>query len=212
MKTIDLGLMRYRDALRQMDELHSKIVAEPNSEERLLFVEHPAVVTMGNRERDSDMLFSGEALKARGVDFEKIDRGGSVTVHEPGQIVVYPLVRIDARRRTVKSFVWSLEEAMIRTAASFGVEAARDPINPGIWCGPNKLGALGIRVANHVSKHGLAFNVTNSLATFDLVVPCGIRGRGVTSLQRELSKKSIEAPALSDVKRELESHLRTLLQ
>jgi lipoate-protein ligase B len=96
-------------------------------------------------------------------------------------------MRVEAARFSVRRFVWILEEAMIRVAAFYGVEAARDSINAGIWVGKNKLGAVGIRVSERVSKHGLAFNVNNDLSTFEYIVPCGLRERGVTSLKRELA-------------------------
>jgi lipoate-protein ligase B len=174
--------MKYDESLAFMEELHGAISSSSSHEEALLLVEHPPVVTMGLRERSTDLVTPQEALASRGVHFQKIDRGGSVTVHEPGQLVLYPLVRVDARRLTVRRLVWALEEIMIMECARWGVEAARDEINPGVWVGPNKVGAVGVRVQNHVSKHGLALNITNSLQTFSHVVPCGIHGRGVTSL------------------------------
>lgn len=177
-----LGLRRYSEALALMEELHSSIVSDPSAAETILVVEHPPVVTMGLRERSPDLITPESLLKESGVDFQKIDRGGSVTVHEPGQLVLYPLVRVDARLLTVRRLVWALEEAMILECARWGLSAARDDINPGVWIGKNKVGAVGVRVSNHVSKHGLALNVSNSLQTFSHIVPCGIHGRGVTSI------------------------------
>lgn len=177
-----LGLMRYSDALAQMEELHDAMVSDSSLPESLLIVEHPPVVTMGLRERSNDLKTPEVELTQLGVDFRRIDRGGSVTVHEPGQLVLYPLVRVDARSLTVRRLVWALEEIMIRECARWGLSASRDEINPGVWVGLNKIGAVGVRVSNHVSKHGLALNVKNSLDTFAHIVPCGIHGRGVTSL------------------------------
>jgi lipoate-protein ligase B len=177
-----LGLMRYGDALALMEELHAAISSQPTTEETLLIVEHPPVVTMGQRERTDDLVTPEVFLKQRGVDFHRIDRGGSVTVHEPGQLVLYPLLRVDARAVTVRRLVWALEEIMILECARWGLLANRDAINPGVWIGKDKVGAIGVRVSNHVSKHGLALNVSNTLQTFANIVPCGIHGRGVTSL------------------------------
>jgi lipoate-protein ligase B len=177
-----LGLQRYSEALALMEELHSSIVSDASAAETILVVEHPPVVTMGLRERSPDLITPESLLKGSGVDFQRIDRGGSVTVHEPGQLVLYPLVRVDARHLTVRRLVWALEESMILECARWGLSAARDDINPGVWIGKNKVGAVGVRVSNHVSKHGLALNVSNSLQTFSHIVPCGIHGRGVTSI------------------------------
>lgn len=190
MRIEDIGLTDYDDALALMEERHARLVRDPDEEEVILVTSHRPVVTMGNRERDDDMKIARAHLSALGIAFAKIDRGGSVTVHEPGQLVVYPLVRLDARTLTVKRFVWALEQAMIDICAHHGVSAVRDAINPGVWVGANKIGALGIRVHERVSKHGLAFNAINSLATFNAIVPCGIRGRGVTTLAQETDIKA----------------------
>ena len=210
MQIRNLGLLKYAEALQIMEAEHALLVADAKRPETLLVVSHPAVVTMGNRELHSDMNFTPAWLAERGIDYVKIDRGGSVTVHEPGQVVLYPLVRLDARVRTVRSFVHALEEAMIACCAEYGVAANRDPVNPGVWVGQNKIGALGIRVLNHVTKHGLAFNVTNSLKTFETIVPCGIRSRGVTSLALEVGK-NLAHPELnienSDFLKKAEDHL-----
>jgi len=191
MRILQLGLLSYRDALLLMEDLHGAVVADSSLEDILLVVEHPPVVTMGLRERSLDLLTAESRLAEQSVEFYRIDRGGSVTVHEPGQLVLYPIVRVDARLLTVRKLVWALEEAMIFECARWGLQAARDSINPGVWIGQDKVGAVGVRVANHVSKHGLALNVSNSLATFSHIVPCGIHGRGVTSIA--LSRQKIAA-------------------
>jgi lipoate-protein ligase B len=182
-----LGLLKYSEALALMEEKHTELVSDPSAGEAVLIVEHPPVVTMGLRERSSDLVTSESTLGSLGIDFRKIDRGGSVTVHEPGQLVLYPLVRVDARFLTVRKLVWALEEIMIRECSRWGLTAGRDDINPGVWVGRNKIGAVGVRVSNHVSKHGLALNVQNTLETFGHIVPCGIQGRGVTSLKQASS-------------------------
>jgi lipoyl(octanoyl) transferase len=186
MRILKFGIEPYLVAMRAMMQAHSNVCG--GGEEVLIVTEHFPVVTMGNREIVGDLVSSPELLATLGVEFVQTDRGGSVTVHEPGQAVVYPIVRLDSAQLSVKRFVWILEEAMIRVASRFGVEALRNPCNAGVWVGNNKIGAIGIRISNHVSRHGLAFNVNNSLDTFRHVVPCGLRERGVTSLERELSK------------------------
>ncbi|MES2615369.1 MAG: lipoyl(octanoyl) transferase LipB [Bdellovibrionota bacterium] len=182
-----LNLISYGDALGIMEQLHKEVVTHSNHKGYLLVLQHPPTVTMGKRELLTDMKIAPEELKFKGVAYYKIDRGGSVTVHEPGQIVIYPIIQIDAYKHTVRSFVAALEQAMIDTCAHYHVRANRDEINPGVWVGENKIGAVGIRVLNKVTKHGLAFNITNSLSTFSYIVPCGLRGRGVINLQTCLS-------------------------
>ncbi len=192
-----LGLVKYEQALEIMGAVHTEVLADAEKAGVLLLVQHPPVVTMGNRFLASDLILNHEELAAQGVDFVKTDRGGSVTVHEPGQLVVYPIVRLNNQKLSVKKFVWILEQAMVDICQYFGVTAARDTVNPGVWVGNNKIGAIGLRVENHVTRHGLAFNISNSLDTFGFVVPCGLRGKGVTSLWKEL--------ALSGIKKELPS-------
>jgi lipoate-protein ligase B len=184
--------MKYQSALELMEQLHNEVAHEKTSEEHILIVEHPSVVTMGLRDRTTDMKTSEAELLKSGVDFHHIDRGGSVTIHEPGQLVVYPIVRLNTRDLTVRRLVWSLEESMIKECARWGITAQRDAINPGVWIGMNKVGAVGVRVAQHVSKHGLALNVSNTLNTFSHIVPCGIQGRGVTSIQQNLGDFNAE--------------------
>ncbi|WP_186649074.1 lipoyl(octanoyl) transferase LipB [Fluviispira vulneris] len=185
-----LGLLSYSDALGIMESLHQEIVENPKREGVLLVVQHPPTVTMGKRELYEDMKIPPDQLKYKGIAFHKIDRGGSVTVHEPGQVVVYPIVHMDELNKSVRTYVNLLEEAMISTAAQFGISVNRDAINPGVWVGQNKIGAVGIRIANKVTKHGIAFNVTNSLETFSSIVPCGLRGRGVINLQMAVNEFS----------------------
>lgn len=209
-----LGVLRYADALAEMERVHAEVVREaPPGGGVVLHVEHPPVVTMGNRYLPGDMVLPEEALPARGIDFHKIDRGGSVTVHEPGQAVVYPIVKLHTVKLGARAFVSCLEEAMIGLCAAHGVAAARDPINPGVWVGQDKIGAIGIRILEGVAKHGLAFNVTNDLSTFSAIVPCGLRGRGVTSLGRVLGGRELSSTAVGeDLARRVVSELERALR
>jgi lipoyl(octanoyl) transferase len=196
-----LGLIPYHDALGIMESIHSKIKEDPTKDGVILVVQHPPTITMGKRNLLDDMLIPPEQLKYKGIAYHKIDRGGSVTVHEPGQIVVYPIFHIEKQKQSVRSYVSHLEQAMIETAAHFGVVVNRDEINPGVWLGKNKIGAVGIRILNKVTKHGIAFNVNNSLETFSNIVPCGLHGRGVINLEmaiRESESSSQKANVLID--------------
>ena len=184
LEVLDWGCVSYDEAYQKMQEVHSGVVRKTHSP-CLIVVQHPPVVTMGNRNLTEDLLLSPEAIKARGVDYQLVERGGSATVHELGQQVIYPIVPVQPKGLTVRKLVCLLEQSMIDTCKEFGVEAARDKINPGVWVGMNKVGALGIRVKDKVSFHGIALNLVNTLETFALIVPCGLRERGVTSLFNE---------------------------
>jgi lipoyl(octanoyl) transferase len=151
-----------------------------------LLVEHPPVVTLGRGARDDGHLrVPREVFAARGFELHEVGRGGDVTYHGPGQVVAYPILDLKPDRQDVRRYVWTLEEAMILVAAGYGVRAGRVEGLNGTWVGDNKLGAVGVRISRWVTMHGLAFNVTTDLSHFDLIVPCGIQGRGVTSLARE---------------------------
>ena len=132
------------------------------------------------------MLFPDEELRARGFDVFESGRGGDVTYHGPGQIVGYPIFDLQPDRQDVHRYVRDLEEVMIRTCADYGVAAGRVAGLTGAWVGSEKIGAIGVRIARWVTSHGFALNVANDLSPFGLIVPCGIRGRGVTSLERQL--------------------------
>lgn len=202
-----LGLMPYSDALNLMNTLHAEVVQNSGHEGYLLIVEHPPTVTMGNRDTTGDLLLSPDALKQKNIDYHKIDRGGSVTVHEPGQCVVYPIFNLFDYKLSVRAYVHLLEEAMIQTCQDYDVVATRDPANPGIWIGNNKIGAIGIRVHQKVTKHGIAFNITNSLQTFSTIVPCGLRAKGVTSLKKEAKNHLVNFKDASENLTEKVRHL-----
>lgn len=185
---LDAGLLEYRACLEWMESLHSQI-ASGTRRPCFLLVQHPPVVTMGSRRLLGDLRSShpegGRSALAPGVAYVEIDRGGSATAHEPGQIVLYPLLPLNLFGLSVKKYVHFLEQIVIDVCAAFRVDASRDEKHPGVWCGTEKIAALGVRVKDKVTKHGLAFNVTNSLETFSWIVPCGIADRGVTSLKRQ---------------------------
>jgi lipoyl(octanoyl) transferase len=179
----------YKTCLDWMEQLHGEIVAGTR-EPCFILVQHPPVVTMGSRRLVQDLKVSptqDSTPQLTGtVPYVEIDRGGSATAHEPGQLVLYPLLPLAWFGLSVKHYVHYLEQVVIDTCATFHVHAMRDPHHPGVWCGQDKIAALGVRVKDRVTKHGLAFNVTNSLDTFSWIIPCGIIDRGVTNLKRKL--------------------------
>jgi lipoyl(octanoyl) transferase len=156
----------------------------------LLLLEHPHVLTLGARGDGGrgHILASTDQLVARGVDVHETGRGGDITYHGPGQIVGYPILDLRPDRCDVHRYVRDLEEVLIRVAARYGIAAERAPGLTGVWVGQEKLAAIGVRVARWVTSHGFALNVTTDLDYFNLIVPCGISDRGVTSLARLLGR------------------------
>jgi lipoyl(octanoyl) transferase len=191
-----LGRVPYSEALA----LQRSLVEERRAEripDQLLLVEHPPVLTLGVRGDGgrSHILATPEALGARGIEVFEAGRGGDITYHGPGQIVGYPIVNLSPDRRDVHRYVRDLEEVLIRTAGDFGIDTTRVPGLTGVWAGPEKLAAIGVRISRWVTSHGFALNVTTDLSHFDLIVPCGIADRGVTSLSRlgcTASRRAVE--------------------
>jgi lipoyl(octanoyl) transferase len=172
-------------------------------DDTLLFVEHPPVITLGVKTRGNfaNIRADAAALAARGVEIHDTGRGGDVTFHGPGQLVGYPIIDLKPDRQDVHRYVRDLEEVLIRTAADFGLEAGRIQGYSGAWVGDRKLAAIGVRISRWVTSHGFALNVTTDLASFDLIVPCGITDRGVTSLSallgREVPMPEVEAAVVT---------------
>lgn len=184
-----LGRTGYRAAWERQHELVAARAAG-HIADQLLLVEHDPVLTLGRNSSAAHVRASAELLAERGIEVIRVERGGEVTYHGPGQLVAYPIVHLADRGVLLRPLVRALESAMIDTAASYGVRAARRDGFPGCWCdgaGPRsrKLGALGLRIERGVSYHGIALNVTTSLEAFDLIDPCGMPGIEVTSVGRE---------------------------
>jgi lipoyl(octanoyl) transferase len=152
----------------------------------LLFVEHPHVITVGRNADGSALLADRRLLAARGARVVATDRGGDVTYHGPGQLVGYPIVRLEASRRDIRRYVRDLEEVLIRALADFGIFAGRHPEHRGVWVKNRKIASLGIRISRWVTSHGFALNVATDLSYFSLMNPCGISGCTMTSLEAEL--------------------------
>jgi len=180
-----LGVVPYAEAL----ELQRSLVEDRRASripDTLLLLEHPPVVTLGVRGDGgrSHMLVTAEALARHGISVFETGRGGDITYHGPGQLVGYPILDLKPDRCDVHRYVRDLEEVIIRTAASYGVATGREPGLTGVWAGRDKLAAIGVRIARWITSHGFALNVSTDLDAFNLIVPCGIADRGVSSLER----------------------------
>jgi lipoyl(octanoyl) transferase len=182
-----LGVVSYADALA----LQQTLVEDRKAgriPDQLLLLQHPPVITLGvkNRHDRSHIVATEDALEQEGVAVFETGRGGDVTYHGPGQLVGYPIISLKPDRCDVHRYVRDLEQVLIQTAAAFGVVAGRIPGLTGAWVGDDKLAAIGVRISRWVTSHGFAFNVNTDLSHFDLIVPCGIADRGVTSIERLL--------------------------
>jgi lipoyl(octanoyl) transferase len=180
-----LGVVPYGEALAMQRALVEERKAG-RVPDLLLLLQHPAVITLGVRGDGgrSNIVTPSERLTELGIDVFEAGRGGDVTYHGPGQIVGYPIIDLKPDRCDVHVYVRDVEEVMIRVCADYGVSAGRVPGLTGAWIGPEKIGAIGVRISRWVTSHGFAFNVSTNLDHFRLIVPCGIADRGVTSLEQ----------------------------
>jgi len=200
-----VGLCAYEHALAlQETRWCARRQGGPDS---CIALEHPPTITLGRRAGLVDLRAPREALAAAGVGCVSTDRGGRATYHGPGQLVLYPIVGLKARGFTVGEFVSTLEAIMIEIAAAFGVQACRDRRGRGVWTERGKLGAVGIRIRDGISAHGLALNVTTDLRPYNLIVPCGMSDVAVTSLVREGARGASVAAAVPVAQRACEELL-----
>ena len=184
-----LGRIGYREAW-DLQKAIARARADGAIPDQLLLLEHPPVLTLGRGADESHVLATPETLAARGIELLRVERGGEVTYHGPGQLVAYPIVRLADRDVLLRPFVRALEAAMIDTCAALGVSAERRDGHPGCWVDPDgvsprKIGALGVRIERGTSYHGIALNVDVDLRDFELIDPCGMPGLDSTSIARE---------------------------
>jgi lipoyl(octanoyl) transferase len=182
-----LGTVDYAEAHRLQRELQTKRIAG-EVDDIVLLLEHPPVLTLGRSAKEQHIIAAPEVLAARGISVHEVGRGGDVTYHGPGQLVAYPIIDLKPDRRDVRKYMWSLEETMIRTCADFGLSADRVEGLNGAWIEDRKVGAVGVRISRWVTMHGLALNASSDLSHFELIVPCGITDKAVTSLSAELER------------------------
>lgn len=217
----DLGLIDYKEAWDYQEKLFNEIldVKKNNRKENrqdptlsyLLFCEHPHVYTLGKSGDENNLLVNEDYLMSRGATFYKINRGGDITYHGPGQIVGYPILDLDNFFTDIHKYLRFLEEAVILTLADYGIESTRSDGETGVWLDvggekARKICALGVRSSRWVTMHGFAFNVNCDLSYFGNIIPCGIVDKTVTSMQKELSKEV----DIQEVQHKLKGHLKKL--
>lgn len=189
LKIVDCGYMDYGTTLQLQYEYLAK-VQDGDHPDTLILVEHQPVITMGRHANQANLLVSEAELKAAGIDLYQIERGGDATYHGPGQLVGYPIFNLRANHGgSIKRFVHGLEEVIITVVKDgYGLTVERNPINVGVWYGDSKVAAIGLAVKQAVTFHGFALNINTMLSHFNLIVPCGLVGKSVTSLQNILGE------------------------
>jgi len=220
----DLGNKDYKQTWDYQEQLFKSIVdtkiknrrenAGIETQNYFLFVEHPHVYTLGKSGDMSNLLVDEAQLKAKNATFYKVNRGGDITYHGPGQIVGYPILDLDNFFTDIHKYLRFLEEMIILTLAEYGLKAERSPGETGVWLDvgtpfARKICAMGVRASRWVTMHGFALNVNANLGYFDLMIPCGIRGKAVTSLNVELGKKTVDE---AEVKEKLLKHFAHLFK
>jgi lipoyl(octanoyl) transferase len=185
----DLGLRPYGEALAIQRELRRRRLAGELTEDVLLLVEHPPVVTLGRGTRASSLPLAPAELERGGVEVFEVERGGDVTLHAPGQLVGYPILDLRHHREDLHWYLRSLEDVLIQALGATGLEADRNPGRTGVWTAGRKIASIGVHVKQWVTLHGFALNVTTDLDLFDLIVPCGIPQVVMTSVAAELLRE-----------------------
>ena len=204
---VELPLTEYREAWKLQQAIVKAKVAGTLANDVILVLEHPPVYTLGRRGGIENLCVSKDRLIQEGIDVVSIERGGDITYHGPGQLVAYPLLNIRRACMGITDLVDALEAVMINTAAVFGIEAERNPLNRGVWIGQAKLGSIGIAVRKNITFHGMALNVNLDLTHFSWINPCGLKDVGMTSLKAAIGD-TIDMQA---ARRALQKNMQTIL-
>ncbi|MBT6808735.1 MAG: lipoyl(octanoyl) transferase LipB [Flavobacteriales bacterium] len=219
----DLGLIDYKECWDYQEKLFTEILEVKSSNRKqnktektknhLIFCEHPHVYTLGKSGDKKNLLVNEDYLKSRGATFHKINRGGDITYHGPGQLVVYPILDLDNFFTDIHKYLRFLEEAVISTLKEYGLESERSKGETGVWFDvgtpkARKICALGVKSSRWVTMHGFAFNINSNLSYFGNIIPCGITDKSVTSLQKELGREI----DMEEVKNKVKSHLIILFE
>ena len=199
----ELDEVPYAQALDAQHTLH-EMVRQRQIDGAMLMLTHPSTYTLG-RHASTENIRDYEAIKQLGDAIHHVDRGGDITWHGPGQLVIYPILSLDLLRFTVRDLICLLSNTLRATLAAFGITAVWDDDNPGVWVGREKIAAIGLRISRRISRHGVALNIAPELGAYDLIIPCGLKNRGVTSMERVLG----DAPKTFEVR---ERFVQTFLE
>jgi lipoate-protein ligase B len=202
---IELPATEYKEAWHLQSNLVDAKYNKILHKNVVLLLEHPPVFTLGRRGGLNNLSVSENFLKKAVIPVIQVERGGNITFHGPGQLVMYPIINLQAAKLSVVHYVENLEEVMIRTAADWGITAVRNPLNRGVWVGNNKLGSIGIAIRRGICFHGMALNVNTSLEPFQWINPCGLRNTGITSMECELSRNVSMKRVRERIKHHLEA-------
>ncbi len=193
-----LGRMGYAEALELQRQVARDRISGAIPQDVLLLVEHPPVVTLGRSTKQKNMISSPAFLASKGVELFEVERGGDVTFHGPGQLVGYPIIDLKRHRLDLHWYLRQVEEALIRTLAHYDIPGERNTGFTGVWTKGRKIASIGVHARDWVTWHGFALNVTTDLSYFDFIVPCGIDGVTMTSIQKELSLRGDSSVATLD--------------
>ncbi|MCH5228796.1 MAG: lipoyl(octanoyl) transferase LipB [Muribaculaceae bacterium] len=197
-RVLDFGIQDYKEVLKLQERCFEKLVQGKKEgfteDEYLLLGEHPSVITLGRKAQESNILVSPDSLNKFGIEVFHIGRGGDVTYHAPGQLIVYPIIDLDRHKLGVKDYIYLLEECVIQLLKYYSIEGSRIEGATGVWIGKGthnerKICAMGIKCSRYCTMHGLALNVNTDLQGFSLINPCGFQDKGVTSIKEETGKE-----------------------
>jgi len=205
---IDIPAMGYGEAWNLQGRLVAARKDKAIDTDVILFLEHPPVFTLGNRGGLNNLTVSESFLEKAGIPVIQVERGGDITFHGPGQLVVYPIIDLRGARLTVVDYIENLEQVMIRAVADWGINAVRHPMNRGVWVGNNKLGSVGIAIRRGIAFHGMALNVNLSLRPFGWINPCGLQDTRMTSMEQQLSRKVL----MKQVRQSVKYHLKAVFR
>ncbi len=204
---IDLGRASYKEVWDLQLELVEKRKAD-KIPDTLVLVEHSHVITIGKHGDEANIKLPVNKLRENGIDYFRVDRGGDVTYHGPGQIVGYTIYKINGHIGGLRKFIYYMEDAIIEVLQDYGIEAHRDPNIIGVWVGNDKIAAIGLALTESVTYHGFALNVNTDLKFFDMIIPCGLRDKGITSMEKLLGKKLDMAEVKSKISDKLSQNWR----
>lgn len=205
---VELPVTEYKEAWHLQSHLVAAKYHETIHKNVVLLLEHLPVFTLGRRGGLNNLSVSDDFLEKADISVIQVERGGNITFHGPGQLIVYPIINLQSSKLSVVHYVENLEEVMIRTAADWRITAVRNPINRGVWVGNKKLGSIGIAIRRGICFHGMALNVNTSLEPFQWITPCGLENTGITSMERELC----ENVSMKQVRERIKHHLEAVFQ